>query len=249
LRTLLQIQLTDKREAYETLRAEVSRALLFPTIYASEDSVATLNLAVFDSIWANDSAQTARQVRALRHFEDGNYSFALAELPVGNDDDWLKDMHALLSIGASLNGDWASADSLQRQMLWGFWLDEESPAGVSALSILHLLGETDEMPEARIPMQYRSAFIAAKQETSESSLMSVFPTNAVSEIMVGYPAEADGMSELLVFDAQGRLISRLKLNHNGFLSLNISHYAQGSYHVVLFSNGMNMASGRFNKFK
>lgn len=105
------------------------------------------------------------------------------------------------------------------------------------------------LPTNEIELTLKSAKTDKPKKRAQTVELTVFPINATTEVFVGYPAEADGMSELLVFDAQGRLISRLKLNHNGFLSMDISHYAQGSYHVVLFSNGLNVASGRFNKLK
>jgi|GEM_PF-5018985 len=83
----------------------------------------------------------------------------------------------------------------------------------------------------------------------QSMMLTVFPTNATSEVIIGYPAEADGISELLLYDLDGGLIKTYMLNGKGFLSISTTDLAIGNYILVLKSNDLNLASGRFNKLK
>ncbi len=45
---------------------------------------------------------------------------------------------------------------------------------------------------------------------------------------ITYPSGVEG-GEMLMHDAQGRLIQRIMLKHQGILSLDVSHYAPGLY--------------------
>lgn len=159
------------------------------------------------------------------------------------------DVEALIAFGEweeQLQGNWAAADSAQRDALWDLAFTKDRQGSAGAWATLYLLGETDTLPSAFIPPAYRAAF-AGRERTRQhaESRMAAYPNPAKDRVMITLPEGVDH-GDLQVFDAQGRMVHSATLQQaKAFVELDARAWTEGLYFAKLTFEGYEAGECKF----
>ncbi len=196
----------------------------------------TLNTSSLDSLrrmteFDKDPQLTVETMEAL--LANGEFSKADSLLGTQWDERNGQEAYAdLLAMQQDVQGEWEMLNTMDRDKL--YYHAQEGGAGAAmAAGILMSISVEPPLPPVYFP-NFTKNVSASEQPREYDALATLdltsFPNPASVETFVTYPRDLDG-GELIVHDAQGRLVHRITLDHQGILPLDVSHYAAGLYNL------------------
>jgi hypothetical protein len=93
-------------------------------------------------------------------------------------------------------------------------------------------------PIPNFPLQFRSGDARRRERHVNDMInLEVYPNPVNNEAHISYPIELDGIGELKIYDATGKLVHETILKHNGVVTVETKRLTSGLYQVVLFLQG------------
>ncbi len=113
-----------------------------------------------------------------------------------------------------------------------------------ALAVLHSLELTAILPEPEIPLEERSLVIHREKKDFVKPTLGAFPNPTNGITYISYPADADGVASIELYDEIGRTVSIHQLTGKGILELNMAKQPAGIYLIRLMLEGKAIAENK-----
>lgn len=172
------------------------------------------------------------------HISEGNQTEAEALIDEMETWNAMSDYTSLKTMQLALNNDWTQANPVQLADLALFAANKQSSAYGAAISVLHSLEVTEVLPEPELPFEDRSAFSLNPQMPDVYiPELSAYPNPATDHTFITYPADADGIGKLVVYDIMGKLVSIYILNGKGIIEIDTKQLVMGVYLLSILIEG------------
>ena len=128
-------------------------------------------------------------------------------------------------------------DSNQIQLVVAINDNGQSIFKHEALAILMQVDGSYTDPVPVFPIQYRSLRNTDSRPSARPNLMEVWPNPTTSVSWLHYPREADGIGEVIILDANGRIIQSHLLKDHGLFEIESGNLPNGLYLIQLIVDG------------
>ena len=106
-------------------------------------------------------------------------------------------------------------------------------------------GPLNKLPEPEQPYEKRGDFELKTTTTpAYKPMLAAFPNPASDHTFITYPADADGIGALNVYDGLGQMIASHNLKHNGIFELVTRNLAPGMYLLSIVVEGKPIVESR-----
>lgn len=230
-RMLMEMNIT----ALATLRDHLIREVAWQTFQNDSLQISDVNeyLEVLNylSIIAPESSTMYSKLESAMYLENGDLISALSSL---DSDTRLESWIWIVENFFDTTQVMPMQDSVLRTKLWEIALDYVNPENGVAWGLLQENGLTSDEPSPNFPNESRMSTRNIQRALDiQRNLMTISPNPSNGISWITYPVEADHGGVISVFDSQGRMIYKTKLQHGGMFELNLIEYSEGLYLVQL----------------
>ncbi len=179
------------------------------------------------------------------HISEGNQ--IEAEALIDEMETWnaMSDYTSLKTMQLALNNDWTQANPSQLADIELWAINSQSSAYGSAISVLHSLEVSEVLPEPEMPFEDRSAFsLDLLKPDVHLPDLSAYPNPATDHTFITYPAEADVIGKLEVYDSMGQLVSSNILNGKGIIEIDTKRLVTGVYLLSIVVEGQSILNSK-----
>lgn len=175
------------------------------------------------------------------HISEGNQIEAEALIDEMETWNTMSDYTSLKTMQLALNNDWTQANPSQLADIELWAINSQSSAYGSAISVLHSLEVSEVLPEPEMPFEDRSAFsLDLLMPDVHLPDLSAYPNPATDHTFITYPAEADVIGKLEVYDSMGQLVSSNILNGKGIIEIDTKRLVTGVYLLSIVVEGQSI---------